>query len=343
MKRKRILISRPDRLGDVILSTPLPREIKKAFPDSFVAVLAREYTKDVFLNNPYVDQIIIFEPENKSLKYFFKKRKEISEWKFSHALMLLPNERINYLLFFAGIPGRVGVGHKFYQFITFTKYVDRNKYIPLRHEADYCMDLARKIGVETFDLKTKIFLTEDELKRSEELRTHLGNANKKNILLHTSSGGSAPNLPLKEYIKLAELINSSDNYNLIITDKEIHPGLLKYQSLDYKINSLRDLFILIKSGDLLISSSTGPAHAAAALNVPTLTLFCPLPAASPMLWSPMGNDANYILPDENYCANKCPGDPHICDYSLEGGLNAEKVFEKLSTRNFLWTFRAANN
>ncbi|MDZ7765467.1 MAG: hypothetical protein U5K00_13745 [Melioribacteraceae bacterium] len=58
-KQHRILISRPDRIGDVVLSTPIPREIKKTYPGSFVAMLVRSYTKEIFLNNPHVDEIIL--------------------------------------------------------------------------------------------------------------------------------------------------------------------------------------------------------------------------------------------------------------------------------------------
>lgn len=56
---RRILIVRIDRIGDVVLTTSMPREIKKKYPDSFVAVLVRSYTRDIFINNPYVDEIII--------------------------------------------------------------------------------------------------------------------------------------------------------------------------------------------------------------------------------------------------------------------------------------------
>jgi heptosyltransferase-2 len=58
-KQKRILIVRSDRVGDVVLSTPIPRELKKVFPDCFTAVLLREYTKDIYLNNPNVNQILV--------------------------------------------------------------------------------------------------------------------------------------------------------------------------------------------------------------------------------------------------------------------------------------------
>ena len=148
MKQLRFLISRIDRIGDVVLSTPLPREIKKKYPNSFVAVLVKHYTKDIYLNNPNVDEIITYDNPDKTEKSFWELVREIKQYKFSHAFMLLPNEKLNYAFFISGIKYRVGVGHKLYQFLTFTKYVDRKKYIPLRHEADYCLDMIRKIGIQ---------------------------------------------------------------------------------------------------------------------------------------------------------------------------------------------------
>ncbi len=65
-KQLRVLVTRIDRIGDVVLSTPIPREIKKAYPNSFVSVLVKKYTKDIYLNNPYVDEIILFDGEDNS-------------------------------------------------------------------------------------------------------------------------------------------------------------------------------------------------------------------------------------------------------------------------------------
>ena len=142
-KSKRILIVRHDRIGDVVLSTAIPREIKKTFPNAFVSILVREYTQAIYFNNPNVDEIILTEdlPDN-GISGFFTSLKKIKKYKFTHALMLLPNERINYLLFFAGIKTRVGVGRKFYQTITFTREVNRHKYIPLERSEE------RRVGKE---------------------------------------------------------------------------------------------------------------------------------------------------------------------------------------------------
>ncbi|MEJ2104010.1 MAG: hypothetical protein P8X47_05470 [Ignavibacteriaceae bacterium] len=62
-KQLRVLVARIDRIGDVVLSTPIPREIKNTHPGSFIAVLVKKYTKDIYLNNPHVDKIILYDGE----------------------------------------------------------------------------------------------------------------------------------------------------------------------------------------------------------------------------------------------------------------------------------------
>lgn len=328
MKQRRILIVRPDRIGDVVLSTPIPREIKKQFPDSFVAVLLRNYTKDIYINNPYVDQIILIDDnENGSFKSFFKKVNEIRKYKFTHSLTLLPTERLNYILFFAGIPYRVGVGHKFYQAITLTKYVSRKKYIPLRHEADYCMDLARRIGVETDNLDTEIFLNDNEIAASKKIREELLDGKTYLVGVHSTSGNSAPNWMPYYYKKLIEQLSNIEQIQVVVTDNKIPHELnniekLKYPNIDLH---LRESFLNFNSLDLLISASTGPMHIAAALKVKTLSMFCPMTACSPKLWGPKGNKSTIVLPEKNYCSLKCPGDPKVCTFEGDGGISVDKI------------------
>jgi heptosyltransferase-2 len=328
-KQKRILIVRPDRIGDVVLSTSLPREIKKVYPDSFVALLLRKYTKDIYLNNPNVDKIILIDDDD-SPKSFFEKVSEIKDYKFTHSLTLLPTEKLNYILFFAGIPFRVGVGHKFYQFITFTRYVGRKKYIPLRHEADYCMDLARKIGVNTDNLDSEIFLTEEEKQKVIQTRIELLRGKKYLVGIHSTSGNSSPNWQPDEYKKLILKLNQNEDISIVVTDNKIPAQLEGLENVFYPNagKSLRESFVNFASLDLLISSSTGPMHIAAALKVKTLSMFCPLTACSPKLWGPLGNQSKIILPEENYCQTVCPGDPKKCTFTGGGGINSDLMFSE---------------
>lgn len=327
LKQKRILISRPDRIGDVVLSTPMPREIKLEYPDSYLVMLVRKYTADIFKNNPFVDDLILIDDE----KSYYKKLFEIRQHNFNYALMLLPNEKINYMLFLAGINIRIGVGHKFYQFITNVKSVYRNKYIPLRHEADYCMDLARKIGVETDNLKTEIYLTGEEIQSSKKKKKELLDGKKFLIGVHSTSGNSAPNWTSENYRKLIDELISFDDYKIAITDNDIPDELRNIPEVIYpNTNSdLRSSIVNFSTLDVLISASTGPMHIAAALDVKTVSLFCPLTACSPKLWGPSGNKQKIILPEENYCQNKCPGDPKLCRLEGEGGIDKDMVIANL--------------
>lgn len=329
----RILIVRQDRIGDVVLSTPLPREIKRVYPSSYIAVMVRNYTKDIYLNNPNVDEIIIYDETKKGLINFIKEVRAIRKYKFTHALMLLPDERINYLLFVAGISKRIGVGHKFYQFITFTKYVDRKKYNPLRHEADYSLDLIRKIGIEPKSIEPEIILSENEKLKAVELKKTLANNNQKIIGVNTTSGNSAPNLSLEEYKKLILKLTAEKSFKVVVTDIKPDDSIKNLPNVIYPMSSLRNDIIIFSILDLLISSSTGPMHICAALKVKTLSLFCPLTACSPKLWGPLGNESKILLPNDYYCKTQCPIDPKKCNYKGESGINSDTIFNQVI--NFL--------
>ena len=332
----RILVARIDRIGDVVLSTPISREIKKAHPDSYVAVLVKKYTGDIYLNNPYIDEIILFDEEDESKpKTFWQLIREIRKFKFTHAFMLLPNERLNWILFFSGITNRIGVGHKLYQFLSFSKFVDRKKYIPLRHEADYCLDMVRKIGIEPQSMEPEIFLSKDETLKKDEIKKKLAPNGELLVGINTTSGKSSANLNVEEYRKLIVRLSEESNIRVIVTDHNPYDEIKNIKDVAYpNIDlSLRESIIIFTTLDVLISASTGPMHIFAALKIPTISVFCPLPACSPKLWGPLGNKSEIILPEENYCSTVCPGDPHICDFSGRGGIDSQIVYERV--KNFI--------
>jgi heptosyltransferase-2 len=335
VSKKRILISRTDRLGDVVLSTGIPRAVKNQFPDAFVALMLREYTKDIYINNPFVDQIIVFDPDNEDKNYFKEKILEIRMCKFTHAAMLLPNKKINSLLFYSLIPHRYGKGYKFYQFITGVKGISRHKYIPLRHEADYCMDLIRAMGVKTDNYNSEIFLDDDEKKKSAEIKNIWkgNNAESDKIIVgvHCTSGDSAPHWRPDIYRRLIDLLLDDCRFSVVVTDNNIPDEVAGIKGVYYpNINkSLRESIINIAALDCMISSSTGPMHIAAALRIKTLSMFCTITACSPKLWGPLGNIAEIITPNEEYCKTQCPHGSAQCYFSMEGGITAEMVLTRL--------------
>lgn len=295
--------------------------------------MVRKYTKDIYLNNPYVDKIIIYdEAENKKGK-FLGLVKTLRIYKLTHAFMLLPNERLNWILFFSGIKVRIGVGHKLYQILSLSKFVDRKKYIPLRHEADYCLDMVRKIGIEPQSIEPEIHLSSAETLKSNEIKKKLAPDGELLIGINTTSGKSSPNLNTKEYVNLINMLIADKNIKVLVTDNEPPENVKNINEVIY-LNiglSLREAIINYNTLDILISASTGPMHICAALKVSTISLFCPLTACSPELWGPLGNVSEIILPEKNYCDSICPGDPHICDFSGEGGINSKTVYKRVKS------------
>lgn len=340
----RILVVRPDRVGDVVLSTPVYHTLKDSFGGCFVGALVSSYTAPLLMGNPNIDVIITDDPgseEDESLS-FRRKVKEIESYNFDVALLLLPTKRLAYMLFLAGVPYRLGVGHILYEVITLMRGVSRHKYNPLRHESDYMLDLARRIKARYIWKKPEIFLTWEEKVKARDYLLKKGFGKDSPIVcVHPGSGHSSPNWKPARYAELAALLAKAGVQVLVTgsgSEKE-YESLFAGQDMQgvrtaFGELSLIELAAVESQVDVFVSSSTGPMHMAAAVGTKTVSMFCPLTACSPKLWGPVGNTSSVILPPDNFCATQCPGDPHVCTFgSGEEGITVERVYN--ATMEFL--------
>lgn len=336
-RQKRILIIRTDRLGDVIMITPLVREIKKSFPDCYISVLTRPQTADVFKFNPYVDSIIT---DDLTKENFWNVVSQINEKKFTHGLLVFPTERAAFQMFWAGIKNRFMTGFRLYSLITFCRGVSRNKYKDLKHEADYCMDLARKIGVKTNNINVELFLSEEEKIKAEKILTDCGvPINSYKIFIHTGSGNSAPNWSEKKYYNLiVEILKrfNNKNFSIILTAMEMSEEFLnnvknlndkRIFDISKSVVALRDLIICISKADLFISSSTGPAHIADALNKKAIVLHCHRNVSSAKHWGMLNDKSVNLEVSKEYCEVNCSKDKKICNF--EDGIKIEEVIKNI--------------
>jgi heptosyltransferase-2 len=318
--------------------TPMIREIKKKFPDSFLATLTTPNTSNIFTNNPYLDEIITDDLKKES---FWKVIKQLRELHFTDGLLVLPTERAAYQMMFAGIKTRVGEGHKLYEVITGMRSVDRHKYIPLKHEADFCMDTARKIGVKSDNLDLEIYVTEMEKKEAFEFLNKYGIEDKDyKIILHTGNLGSSPNWSEDKYLQLVKEILTLQipNLKILLTATEMSDGFLKSVesmkdsriiNVSGKWDSLREFIKVISVIDFFISNSTGPLHIAAALNKKCIGIYCHRPMNSMRRWGILNNSSINIEVPEEYCNQNCSTDKEIC--SFENGISIEQVINGIKT------------
>lgn len=334
---RRYLIVRTDRVGDVVMTTAIPREIKKAYPDAFVATLTQPNTSVIFDNNPYVDARIT---DDLSKNTFWNVVKQIRKYKFDYGLLIWPTERAAYQMFFGGIKKRIGVGRIFYEVITLMGSVSRRKYKPLRHEADYCMDLARKTGVVTDNYQPEIYVTDSE---KTEINTYLNSKgisdNTYKIILHTGSKNSAPNWSEDKYFRLLQKIirkYPDKEFVILLTAYEMTKDFKqKVKSLNDKrifdvsddIDSLRKLIKIVSTADLMICSSTGPIHIADALERKCIGIHCKRDMNCAKFWGVMNNKSINLEVSKEYCDANCSSDKEVC--GIEYGLSTEEVLKHI--------------
>ena len=55
----RILVTRTDRIGDLVLSTPVFRALREKYPKAWIACLTFLENKDIVIGNPYLDEVIV--------------------------------------------------------------------------------------------------------------------------------------------------------------------------------------------------------------------------------------------------------------------------------------------
>lgn len=317
--------------------TPVIRELRRTFIDAYIATLTNPNTADIFLNNPNLDEILTDDLGKDSFRYIVR---ELRKRKFTDGLLIMPTERAAYQMFFSGIKNRIGVGRKPYEVLTLMKSVSRNNYIPLRHEADYCMDLARAIGVVSNDFTPEVFVTDDEKVRGMELLRISGSIpNLKKIIIHSGSGLSSKNWSEDKYFQLVKsILKEFENVEVILTAKEMSEEFVQ-SSKQYNnervvdsrnaVKRLRDLIQIIANADILIAASTGPLHLASALGIGTIGLYCYNKVNCKRRWGALGMNSVNIEVSKEYCDHNCSPDKELCNF--ENGITLNQVMAILTS------------
>ena len=60
-KAPRILITRTDRIGDLVLTTPLFKAVREKFPKAWIAALVFLEHREIVEDNPYLDEVILYD------------------------------------------------------------------------------------------------------------------------------------------------------------------------------------------------------------------------------------------------------------------------------------------
>ncbi len=295
IKPKNILIVRNDRIGDVVLSLPLAGLIKKHYPDCKITFLLRNYTKDIANDHPNIDDVIILKEDNGRIPVW-KNVNQLKKGSFDASIIVYPTFITALIIYIARVKFRVGSGYRWYSFLFNKKVFEHRKYAE-KHELEYNVNLLKVFGIEE-NISTKnvlfdIHINKTSLEKVDKILTDSGvEFEKKIIIVHPGSGGSAIDLPIEKFSELVKNLSLLNEVNIIITGNENEKNICNTISantnaidLSGKFN-LSEIICLISLSDIFISNSTGPIHIAAALGKSMIGFYPKILACSPQRWGP---------------------------------------------------------
>lgn len=305
---KRILITRTDRIGDVILSLPAIKAVRYAFPDAYIAIMIQPRIDDILKGNPHIDEVIVYD-KNKKHKGLLKNIgfiKWLKGKRFDTALILHSTKRINLLCFLAGIPRRIGYARGKADFLL-TDKIEYTKRFGEKHESEYSLDILRHLGINPESSIPFIYVQElDEQKAEEILKTLKISKGERFIILHPGASCPSKMWPLENFAKLGDMLIENLKIKVMINLAPDQAGLgekVRSMMRNKPIffcdpTTLGELAALFKKASLVISNDSGPGHVAAGVGSPIISIFGRnQKGLSPVRWRPLGDKAVAIQKD----------------------------------------------
>lgn len=343
MTAKRILVIRTDRLGDVVLSTPVLTALRQKFPHAFIAMLLRPYTAELVAGHPHVDAILCddVENENRSFQGFLHLVKRIKEGRFDVSIVLHPSLRLAVLCWLARIPLRIGSGYRAYSFL-FNRKIFQHRKNSGRHELDLNFDLLKPLGISQGPISFALAVPENARQRVHALLLEHGIADDTPyVVLHPGSGGSAMDWPSDRFAALADKIQQEQGFRVVVTGNKYEAILVDRMSthaqkpfirFDGRLG-IKEMLALLSRAQMMVANSTGPLHMAVAMGTPVVGLFCPLQACSPLRWGPYNREDSVLMPPVPPCT-ACDRNRCLLGNCMEL-ITVEQVFAKVKEKNLL--------
>jgi heptosyltransferase III len=331
MMFKKIIISRTDSIGDVVLTLPAAGLMKKVHPGASICFIGRSYTRSIIATCEYVDEFVNWDevsawPLDKQLAFF-------ESLKADAIVHVFPNPGIAKLAFMSKIPVRVGTSHRLYHWLYCNKRVALGRKKSPLHESQLNLKLFCLLGADkeySLDQIPDLYgLT--KVQPLDNIYGNLPDKERFNLILHPTSKGSAREWGLDNFSRLIGLL-PKDRFKIFITgtcedQEKLQPLLDAYRDSIIDMTgkmTLPEFISFINKADGLVAASTGPLHIASALGKVAIGLYAPMQPIHPGRWAPVGKKAGFLVL-EKIC-DKCRHDGHCeCIRSIK----PEQVMEKL--------------
>ena len=329
-KAKNVLFLRYDRIGDMVITTPVFREIKLVYPHIKITVIASTANQDVLTNNPYVDNIITNHKNNllSDLSSLLKLRKQKFDVciEFDHSVIPHAIIRLKVIkpkkVISVKKDGRYGVDGS--ELLMYDFYTEKPSNA---HFRDIWLATLTPFGVKPKSNVYDLFITDTQQKQAQNFIKQYSSKFLVGINLEGAVKGKK--IKFSELWQICQGLHKANNNiqviilttpgNLQSIYEKVTESSLDYVVTSYKTDTILDAAALISQLDLIITPDTSIVHIASAFNKPIVTihennqdsyqLFAPTSDINKTVFSPKkdtleGYDVQKVIEYANQFINK---------------------------------------
>lgn len=333
---RHIVVSRTDKIGDLILSLPVFQTLRRSFPETRITALVSSYAKEIVQDHPAIDAVETVEPGDG----VWALRNRLEALGADVFIALYPRPRLALAAWLAGIPIRVGTAFRWYSF-AFDPTVRIHRSLNDRHEVEFNLAMLKPLGVQEFSVSIELPVKKEHQVFARDLLKEKGiREGDRYVVVHPGHKGSALNWSPLRYSQLIHKICKETDLKVIITAGPEETALISqlmafliFGPGEYKpilligACTLKQLAAVYQGAECFLSGSTGTMHLAAAVGTPTVALFCPIPETTPVRWGPWGNPSTVIMPANPQCADCRAG--HCRQHDPMDDIRVADVFEAM--------------
>lgn len=371
---KRVLVVRLDEIGDVVMTTPFLRELRRNLPYAWITLVVKPPVYNIMELCPYINEVITFnwkvsgQCQNQRRHWRALRLAYCSLWRQQFDLAILPRWDADhyhgtFVLYFSGAPWRVGysenviaqkkrINDGFDRLLTHTQ-----EDTSLKHEVEHNLEVIRFLSGEVKDDRLELWIDkEDEEFVDNIFKNHGVESNDMLVTLCPGAGAPKREWPLSSYAELGLWLQKECRAHLIIVGgpgEELLGQEIQCELGPSVINvigktTLRQTAAFLKQSALYIGSDSGSMHIAAAMDVPVVELSCH-PASgtlfssnSPLRFGPWNVHHTIVQPKSpiDPCVNECIADNPHCILKITIEEVKEAIAKQLLYKN---TIRSHKN
>jgi ADP-heptose:LPS heptosyltransferase len=311
----RILFIRYDRLGDMVMCTGILGAIADAHPQLIIDVLTTPSNAPALENLPFINSVLLHERgEHRSYLSVARQLASSGYDVVIDGLVWRPsvNSYTTRLMIASRARWRIGSGGRPNDF-AYNVPVEPPRSRYAEHHIDHLARLARPFGLgpRDADWRPRLVLTAAEQRAAEDSWRSVAPRGGLRVLVNLSAGHPERRWPDERFAALlASLRLFAPGASVIVvalpTERESAVTLADSIGATPHIPTVRELFALVASADLVITPDTAVAHVCAAFQRPTLALL--RREAEYHIWVPYGTPGRNVFGDDEQTLKGLPVD-----------------------------------